>query len=165
MQPPNDPQSATKASPRRKLWLLIFPFFAVCTILMVTAALYPLLVVGGPHRREHMDETSSVATLRTIHSLQNKYAATHPKKGFACELASLKLEDFQKTNSQSGYQFAVSDCHANSSGLVVHYQATAVPVEPGTSSLRTFCMDDSGVLWFSTAGSGADCLTARRLLQ
>jgi hypothetical protein len=165
MQQPNDPQPTLHERPRRRLWLLIFPFFAVCTVLMVTAALYPLLVVGGPHRREHVDETSSVATLRTIHSLQSKYAAAHPKQGFACEVASLNLEDFLKMTPQASYQFAVSDCHANSSGVVVHYQAAAVPVEASTAAKRAFCMDDSGVLWFSNAGSGADCLAARRPLE
>jgi hypothetical protein len=176
MQQPNElqasPQPTVKDRPRRRLWLLIFPFFAISTVLMVIAALYPLL--HSPHQRERLNETSSADQLRTLQSLQNKYAATHPKQGFACGLASLKsaqdtpsaaLENFLSTGTEYGYQFAISNCSTDANGIVQHYQATAVPAEPGTTAFRAFCSDDSGALWFSPAGSAADCLASRRPVQ
>jgi len=171
MQQGDESRLATPDRPRRKLWRLLIPLFAACAVVFVVVMSVP--VMDGPHRRQHGNEASTVGMLSTITELQSNYAAAHPGQGFACDLARLKStgpvkdpyydpEEFLVTGTRSGYRLKVADCRADSNGVVIHYQVTAVPLEPGKSGFRAFCTDESGSLWYDEAGSAANCLAARR---
>ena len=149
---------------------MLFALFALCFVLFV--AFISLPVLDGP--KGHANEAASVSMLRTLNSLQNNYAAAHPTIGFACELARLKpaepvkdpyFEEFLVTGERSGYNFAITDCHADQNGVVTHYQITAVPRKPGKSGIRAFCTDESGLFWYDSAGSAANCLASGRQLS
>lgn len=129
--------------------------------------------LDGPHARQHANEVVSVSKLRPINTLQSDCASAHPTKGFACELPPLKSlsarkdtdydsEHFLVSGVQYGYKFAVASCQADPAQRMIHYQLTAVPVDPGKSGFRAFCTDDSGVIWSDEDGSASNCLASRR---
>ena len=130
----------------------------------------------GPNRRQHLNEAVTVGNLRTINTLQNDYAFAHPGQGFSCELSRLKgaetannqgydRQGFLVSGAQSGYSFAVIRCVADSRGATARYVVTAVPLEPNKSGFRAFCTDESGAIWFDSAGSAENCVANRRPLD
>jgi hypothetical protein len=174
MKPSNESRLPTPNRQRRKVWRILWPVSALCAVLVVAAMFLPVL--DGPHRRQHANESVSVSKLLAINTLQRQYASAHPKERFTCELPLLKSgepakdsyydpEEFLVSGTQSGYRFVVVNCHADSNGVVAHYEVTAAPVEPDKSGFRAFCTDDSGLLWYDKDGSPANCLTSRRLLH
>ena len=120
------------------------------------------------------NESAAVGSLRRLNSLESQYAAAHADKGFACELALLQpTEDTKEafghyatllTGVWSGYKFAVGGCVPGTSGVVIHYELTAVPVSPYRTGVRAFCTDESSNIFYDHTGSGSECLAARQLL-
>ena len=128
-----------------------------------------ILTLLPQHLRQHTNERLAAATLRRIGTLQHHYASTHPDVGFACDLSRLQASemdgsflDSSLTGSRAGYRFAIAGCESRADGVVIHYRATAVPLEQGTTGFLALCTDESGTLWYDKAGSGTDCFTYRR---
>jgi len=155
---------------------LSFETLAAVGLYALPAAIIFIPVLDGPHSRQHANEAAAVSKLRTVVTLETKYSAAHAEKGFACELALLKpIEQtrdgdydpfsFLIKPTYAGYKFALGNCSADVKGVVVHYQATAVPVERSRTGFRVFCTDDSGLLWYDAAGSATNCLVSRRSLE
>lgn len=152
----------------------MWPLFGLCVILFLASMMVPKL--DGPHRRQFVNEAVSVAKLRTINRLQERYSKDHPKEGFTCELSQLKSADqardphydpeqFLVTGTQSGYRFMVVTCRPAPTGVIAHYQVAALPIEPGRSGFRIFCTDESGLLWYDQNGSIEDCLALHHSLE
>jgi hypothetical protein len=145
--------------------------------LTVTATLLLLVVptLDGPHSRLLANEASAVSKLRTIITLQDRYSAAHAYGGFACDLPLLKPVGEQTfpdqslgfliTGVRSGYTFSMVNCGPDANRAGVHYQVIAVPVEKGTTGVRTFCADESGVIWYDSEEFGTRCLTSRHPLE
>jgi hypothetical protein len=164
-------------SRRRIRAILRTSFFVTCALLVAVGLL--LLVVptlDGPHSRRLANEASAVSKLHTIVTLQDQYMAAHAGNGFACELPQLKTTEQRKeaeydplsfliTGTQSGYKFSLVNCGSDANRARVHYQLTAVPVEHGTTGLRAFCADESGLIWYDKAGSATNCLASRLPLE
>ena len=145
---------------------------------LVVAAGLLLLVIptfDSPHSRLLANEASAVATLRTVIALEKEYSADHADRGFACELPMLmqigrqrfpdySLE-FLTTGLRSGYRFSLVSCTPDANRTRVHYEVTAVPVEKGSTGVRTFCADESGVIWSDSEEFGTRCLTSRQPLE
>jgi hypothetical protein len=149
-------------------------FYAIPALLLAAALFIPVL--DGPDSRKHANEAVAVGKLRHINTLQTKYAAAHPQKGFACELPLLRYlepleragydpSEFLALGTHAGYKIALRNCHADAAGLVVHYQVTAVPTERGVTGFRAFCTDDTGQLWYDADGSETNCLTSKHPLS
>jgi hypothetical protein len=166
--------SLSKPKTRRTFWRILYSLLVLVGLLLAVAMFIPVL--DGPHSRQRANAASAVSKLLTINTLQTKYSAAHPERGFACELPILKPAEppenadydplhFLVTGAQSGYKFALGNCQADAKGVVVHYQATAVPVEHGVTGFRAFCTDESGLIWYDKAGSEANCLASRRSLE
>lgn len=150
---------------------------------LAAVGIYALLAVvmfapelDGPHSRQYANEAAAVSKLRTVVTLETKYAAAHSEKGFACELSLLRTSEQTRADdydalsflvkpTHAGYKFTLGNCYANTQGVVVHYQASAVPVESGRTGFRAFCTDDSGLLWYDAGGSATNCLASRRSLE
>jgi hypothetical protein len=145
---------------------------------LISAAGLFLLVIptlDGPHSRLFANEASAVSKLRTVITLQDEYSAAHAHTGFACELPLLKpigqqkfpdySLEFLSTGVQSGYRFSLVSCSSDANRARVRYQVTAVPVEQGTTGIRTFCADEAGVIWYDLEGSATNCLASRHALQ
>jgi type IV pilus assembly protein PilA len=158
-------QSERATSPRvikrRRAVLIIVGVLAL--VLIFAAILIPHNMVS----RVAHDEASAVSGLRTLTSVELRYAAAHPSKGFTCDLAQLKTEipstaehareGFLFSDPFEGYKFSLTGCEADSDGVVVRYKATAVPVLPGKTGFRAFCTDQTGELRFSVNGSPEAC--------
>jgi hypothetical protein len=159
-----------KSRPKKRWQRDLIVALSAVFILCVAASFIP--VFDGPNSRRVAREAIAVGNLRRISDLQNSYSAAHPEKGFTCQLPLLKStapspdaydpERFLVADSYSGYRFKLDGCDPNAGGMVSHYRVTAVPVEPGKSGVRAFCMDQSGVLWYDNDGSADKCLMARR---
>jgi len=148
----------------------------VLRILAVVIFVLFLAAVWIPHNlvsRVALDEISAVKNLRTLNSLQLAYAKTHASKGFTCEPAQLKAQtlapneesfpkEFSGTGSYEGYKYSLMACEVDPKEVVIHYKASAVPVVQDKTGYRTFCTDESGVLWYDMNGSVENCLTERR---
>ncbi len=172
MKQTEEPTPTVPKPKRRRVWRILYFFLALCGVLLIAALFIPVL--DGPHQRQSRKQAGAVSKLGTINTLQTKYSAAHPDTGFACELALLKpaepLEDanydplgFLETGTWSGYKFTLDNCHAAAHGLVVHYQATAVP-ESSVTGFQAFCVDESGIIWSDEGGSATTCLASRRPL-
>lgn len=120
------------------------------------------------------NESGAVASLRTILTAEVAYAAAYPNQGYTCFLSDMDgfgrgnpnehqamLIDSQLgSGHKNGYVFRIMNCPNNP---VTQFQVTAVPAQPGTG--RAFCGDESGVIRYSSDGSGETCLHAGRSLQ
>jgi len=150
--------------------VVLFGSGAVAVVLIAAALSIPTL--DGPGSRRLANESAAVENLQKLTTLQTEYSASHPAKGFSCELAALKpvapsnreydAYQFLVTESHLGYKFTLSACEIGPNGAVIHYQATAVPLVPGKSGDRAFCTDQSGVLWYDPTGLAGACLAAHR---
>ncbi len=167
---PSHPVKTSKP-PRRKLWLKLWVALIAGFFLLLVAAFF-IPVMDGPNRRQHSNEASAVGTLRRLNTLESNYAATHPVRGFTCELRRLQpavpvtdayeTDEFWRAGVRVGYKFVVSGCEAGPRGVVMQYQVTATPLEPGKSGFRAFCTDQTGALWYDPDGSAEKCLASRR---
>jgi hypothetical protein len=164
---------------RRRLPAIIRASLFVISGLLLAGVLFLMLIprLDGPHSRQHAHQAVAVSKLLTIIDLQKKYAAAHPEKGFACELPQLKPLEQQEKNSDydpfgflstgtwAGYRFEIEGCHVEKKGIVAHYQASAVPVVPGTTGFRAFCTDETGTLRYDDSGVREKCLASGHVLE
>jgi len=136
---------------------------SVILVLIVAAIWIPHNMVS----RVAHDEISAVNGLRGLTSLETQYATAHPSRGFTCDFALLKPETlssrdpthdgFLFSDSFEGYKFSLTGCEADPEGVVVRYKATAVPVLPGKTGFRAFCIDQTGELRFGVNESPETC--------
>lgn len=145
--------------------------------LVLATGLCVLLVptLAAPHSRLIANEASAASRLRTVITLQDEYTVAHAYVGFACELPLLKpigqrkfpkySFEFLTTGVQSGYRFALVSCRPDANRPKARYQVIAVPVEQGTTGVRAFCADETGVIWYDLEGSATNCLASRKVLQ
>jgi hypothetical protein len=167
-------RSAEKASSRRNFWrnLLISAAVVIC-VLFLAALFIPTL--DGPYSRRRANEAVAVGSLRRVTALQNEYAASHSTKGFACQLPLLKAgahnnEGYDSdalllTGERAGYKIAFVGCEPEPNGVVTRYRVAAVPLEPGKSGVKAFCIDETGSLWYDARGSAENCLASRRTID
>jgi hypothetical protein len=165
--------STDTTNPRRgAIWWLFRLFLVLCGLLVAAAIFVPSPI----ENRQRKNEVASAVKLRSIHDLQEQYAAAHPKIGFACELPRLKLservkdsgydpQEFLVSGTQFGYRFAIFNCRSGPTGVVDHYDVVAEPVEPGKSGSRAFCSNESGVLWYDDDGRPSNCLVNRQPIK
>ena len=117
-------------------------------------------------------EADAVGSLDKINSIENRYVASHPDKGFTCELGALRAQasgtDVSEqisgllSGQRTGYKFAFAGCTPDTNGIVTHYQIFAIPIGPGRTGIRAFCTDQTGKLFYDLNGSPSQCLATRR---
>jgi len=115
--------------------------------------------MDGPGSHQRAREAVAVGKLRQVRELQEAFAASNPRKGYACQLQLLKPApvpnqdydpyEFLIQDSHAGYRISVLNCAPDADGVVRTYQAVAVPVNPGVSGNRAFCLDEQGVIWLT----------------
>ena len=152
---------------------LLIPALVVVFILCMLASFIPAL--DGSNSRRLAREANAIGNLHRLAALQGRFSAAHPEKGFTCQLPQLKTtasstgaydpERFLLLDGDAGYRIKLDGCEPDPRGLVTHYWATAVPVEPGKSGVRAFCTDQSGALWYDNSGSADDCLARHQPIQ
>jgi type IV pilus assembly protein PilA len=136
---------------------------AVALVLVLAAILIPHNMVS----RVAHDEANAMYSLRALNNLELRYAAAHRSKGFTCEFALLKTaalsngehihDGFLFSDSFEGYKFSITGCEVDPNGVVARFKATAVPVLPGKTGFRAFCIDQTGELRYAANGSPESC--------
>jgi prepilin-type N-terminal cleavage/methylation domain-containing protein len=158
---------------REKGFSLIELLIVVAIILVIAAIAIPSLL----RSRIAANEASAVAAVRTIATAETAYAQTYPTIGYTCTLAYLGppaagqpisetaagvLDSVVASGEKQGYRISVTNC---SGSPVSFYNSAAVPLAPGTTGVRAFCSDTSGIIWFSTDSTEATCRSGGTVLQ
>jgi type IV pilus assembly protein PilA len=132
-------------------WAIFIP-----VILIFAAIAIPNLL----RARMAANESSAVASVRTINTAEISYSSEHPTAGFTCSLSDLSsLVDSKLVSGQkNGYAFELSGCTADDKGAMVHYQVAAYPVTRNQTGIRAFCSDESAVIRVDPNGSAQECL-------
>jgi len=145
--------------------------FSLVELLVVVGIILIVAAIAIPNfMRERMvaNESSAVASLRSINTAEMSYATTYPNVGFAplgnlggtatdCAVGPSAangcfLDNVLATNGngggKNGYNFAVGV----SGNPGVSYTSHAEPLSASTGS-RAFCGDESGVIYFLAPNS------------
>ena|SRR5579863_4145129 len=162
-----------KANKKPKLGLYIgFGFLSLFVIFLFMS----IPVLDGPSHVQRAREAVTVGNMRRLNLLEKEFESSNPTKGFACQLSLLRSDlsankdqpydpdRFLTQDSYDGYRIFLLSCQTNTSGIVTTYQAVAIPREPRTPSIRAFCTDQTGAIWFDDKGSAEGCLASANSL-
>jgi len=131
------------------MWVVSIP-----VVLIIAAIAIPNLL----RAKMAANESSSVASMRTITTAQITYTASH--NGYACSLSDLGggdqlIDRVLASGQKSGYTFEITACAPGPDGAANQmYQVTARPITPNTTGVRSFCSDESAVIRIDPGGSG-----------
>jgi prepilin-type N-terminal cleavage/methylation domain-containing protein len=142
---------------KQKGFSLIELLIVVAIILIIAAIAIPNLL----RARIAANESSAVASVRTINTAQISYNSAYPTVGFAASLSVLSgtnctppdstqacLIDTQLSSGlKSGYTFAMTSSGTPASS----YSSSASPQTANTTGVRSFCSIADAVVRYSTA--------------
>jgi type IV pilus assembly protein PilA len=148
--------------------------FTLIELLIVMSVILILMTLAVPAMQKVIkrgNQTSAIASLRTLNQMEGEYASNYPSHGFACSLASLGgkpdagaptpesaqlIPDDLASGNKAGYTFTIA-CNGkttiNNQDQYNSYQITAVPNSVGHSGDRGFCTDENAVIRFDPKGS------------
>ena len=130
---------------------------AVFPILIIAAIAIPNLL----RARMAANESSAVASVRTLNVAEVVYSQAHHEAGFTCSLSDLdQLIDRELAGGRKyGYVFELTGCAAESSGSAnVKYRVAAYPMTVNQTGMRAFCSDESAVIKVDSSGSAQGCM-------
>lgn len=132
---------------------------AIPIILIIAAIAIPNLL----RARMAANESSAVASMRTIVTAQISYWGEHTGTGNACSLSALgdahKIDSALATGMKNGYRFEVTGCETEiQGGANTRYKVLAYPVTANQTGIRAFCSDESAIIKQSRGGSSQNCL-------
>jgi type IV pilus assembly protein PilA len=156
---------------KQKGFSLIELLIVVAIILIIAAIAIPNLL----RARIAANESSAVASIRTLNTAQISYNSAYPTVGFAGTMAAMGgtscappsssgacLIDTQlQSGSKSGYSFALSGVSGTPAST---YQFIATPLAPNQTGTRYFCSFADAVVRASSATIGT-CDTGTNPLQ
>jgi type IV pilus assembly protein PilA len=156
---------------KQKGFSLIELLIVVAIILIIAAIAIPNLL----RARMAANESSAVASLRTINTAEVTYNSTYPTVGFSATLAALGpsaavpcaatsttacLIDATLANDgnpagsgKSGFKFAALGATSGASATNVLYYATATPIVLNQTGGRSFCAFEDGVVRLQPTGA------------
>ena len=152
--------------------------FSLIELLIVVAIILIIAAIAIPNllrARIAANESSAVASIRTLNTAQISYNSAYPTVGFAGTMGALAgtscappsstgacLIDTQlSSGSKSGYNFALS---AVSGTPASSYSFIATPLAPNQTGTRYFCSFADAVVRFSSA-TISTCTTSVSPLQ
>jgi prepilin-type N-terminal cleavage/methylation domain-containing protein len=145
----------------QKGFSLIELLIVVAIILIVAAIAIPNLLSA----RMSANEASSVGSLRTLNTASITYSSTYgafpvalsnlaPSATASAAAADL-IDDALASGTKSGYTFTLTGV-PDDSGQVDTYTINANPVTPGSSGVRYFYTDQSGVIRYAYGNPAAN---------
>lgn len=158
---------------REKGFSLIELLIVVAIILIIAAIAIPNLL----RARIAANESSAVASIRTINTAMISYNSAYPTVGYSANLTALGgtsctpptstgacLIDTQlASGTKSGYSFTAVGSGGPPAGS---YTAVATPLTPNQTGSRSFCSFADAVLRYSTASlTTTTCTTSVSPLQ
>jgi type IV pilus assembly protein PilA len=152
--------------------------FSLIELLIVVAIILIIAAIAIPNllrARIAANESSAVASIRTINTAEISYNSTFPTVGFASTLSALSgtscappsstgacLIDTQlSSGTKSGYSFALSNVTGTPASS---YTAIGTPLTPNQTGVRYFCSFADAVVRYS-ATSITTCTTSNNPLQ
>jgi type IV pilus assembly protein PilA len=158
---------------KQKGFSLIELLIVVAIILIIAAIAIPNLL----RARIAANESSAVASIRTLNTAQISYNSAYPTVGFAASLGNLAgtctgatipttsgacLIDTQlASGTKSGYSFQMTGVSGTPASS---YQAIGNPLTQNTTGVRSFCSVPDAVVRYSTAALSA-CVGTETPLQ
>lgn len=135
-------------------------------ILIVAAIAIPNLL----RARMAANESSAIASVRTLEAAEVTYAAAHPDQGYTCSLSDLadaaSIKGPVATGQKNGYVFELTGCSAaTEGGPNVKYQVVAYPLRVNQTGVRAFCSDESAAVQVDSGGSARGCMEKGSALQ
>jgi len=143
------------------MWIVGIPI-----ILIVAAIAIPNLL----RAKMATNESSAVASVRTLQAAENTYSAARPAQGYTCSLSDLaagtSISGPLATGQKSGYAFALTGSSAETEGASnVKYQIVAYPLRGNQTGVRAFCSDESAAIKVDSGGSARACLESGSALE
>jgi type IV pilus assembly protein PilA len=145
---------------KQKGFSLIELLIVVAIILIIAAIAIPNLL----RARMAANESSAVASIRTINTGMVTYNSTYPTVGFAAALTNLGgvapctpssttaclVDSVLASGTKSGYHFAATGAGGPPA---VTYFATAVPITLNQTGIRSFCAFEDAVVRVQPTGA------------
>ena len=141
--------------------------FSLIELLIVVAIILVIAAIAIPNfmrSRMASNEASAVSSCRTINSAEVTYNSVYrgysnnlvelgpPGTGLPTPSAAALIDSVLATGIKSGYSFLYTPGPSVPASGVVNYQLNANPSTPGTTGIRFFYSDGSGVIRQSTTG-------------
>jgi len=148
---------------KQKGFSLIELLIVVAIILIIAAIAIPNLL----RARMAANESSAVASIRTINTAMVTYNANYPTVGFATTLAQLGgvapctptstaaclVDSVLSAGSKSGYTFLATGAASAGATVNTMYYATAVPITLNQTGTRSFCSFEDAVVRVQPSGA------------
>ncbi len=151
--------------------------FTLIELLIVMSVILILMVLAIPAmqsvtKRAH--QTSAIASLRLLNSMEGQYNSDYAQHGYACTLATLGgkpgsgpptpeaaqlIPDDLASGNKAGYTFTIAcggKSSSNNQDQYNTYQVFAVPNSVGHSGNNGYCTDENAQIRFDPKG-GTNC--------
>ena len=174
--PTKNSQTETRKNSMRKQkgFSLIELLIVVAIILIIAAIAIPNLL----RARIAANESSAVASIRTVNTAMISYNSSYPTVGFAANLATLGgtctgttvptstaaclIDSTLAAGTKSGYTFAAT---ATGTAPVGSYVAYANPITGNSTGVRSFCSVQDAVVRVTGTSSTSGCAGTEAPLQ
>jgi len=144
--------------------------FSLIELLIVVAIILIIAAIAIPNllrARIAANESSAVASVRTINTAEISYNIAFPTFGYAAALANLSggggagcvatnaqaclLDTTLGGGTKSGYNFTAVGGNANAAGALTTYLVNSDPVTQNQTGVRSFCAVEDAVIHFAQA--------------